>query len=354
MDTNERVRYAVDKLGSLGLSKEQSYGVVGSLMGESGRKLNTGAFNPKDPGGGAFGIAQWHSERRTGLQKFAQQNRASINDFKTQMDYVAHELQTTHKASLQAVKATKTRAEAANVWTDKYERPNPKYANKPARVENADYAAKLHGSMKAAAVESATVSPAMAYVDPQVSTTFKQPTRPGQKQPATAADAIDAQAGAGQMKSINPAAAFSVDTSIGFPKAPTSGPSISGALNGFEKLFDLASGTPSSAAKSPREPGVMGVGKEFLTDVNVGAKLGAVVGGIFGGGAPGAIVGGLLGQGLGVMLGRMAVAQAEQLTPANGKDSGVSYNSLNDAGKDTYKSSQNFRDAVNSGKAGLW
>lgn len=105
-----------------GLNPMQSAGIVGNLIHES--RLNTGAINPNDAGQGkhSIGIAQWNRERLNGLRSYATNVRGTdINDFQTQLEYVWHELNTTHKSALKQLKETKSLSDAVHVINRHYE-----------------------------------------------------------------------------------------------------------------------------------------------------------------------------------------------------------------------------------------
>lgn len=81
-----------------GLAPHQAAGIVGNLEGESG--LDPTALGDNKTSGG---LAQWHNERLTGLNKFAFNNNADANSIDTQAEYLWHELNTSHTKALDAV-----------------------------------------------------------------------------------------------------------------------------------------------------------------------------------------------------------------------------------------------------------
>lgn len=147
MSTAKSLEYGLQTFRRLGLSDEAFYGAAGSLMGESGRQLDTGAHNPNDPNGGSNGIAQWHSDRWWDFQAAVATPEwgrgRTERDYTAQWDWIAHELQTTEKATLERLRSADSRDEAAVIWTDSYERPAPAYAHHDKRIENATYAAEV-------------------------------------------------------------------------------------------------------------------------------------------------------------------------------------------------------------------
>ena len=100
------VQYAMRYFINKGLAPHQAAGLVGNLMRESSSNLNIGARNPN---GGAFGIAQWLGARQKNL--FAKYGRTP--SLQQQLDYVWHELNTTHKNGLRSLLASRDAAEAA-------------------------------------------------------------------------------------------------------------------------------------------------------------------------------------------------------------------------------------------------
>lgn len=97
-------QYAMRYFMNKGLAPHQAAGLVGNLMRES--SLNPNAVNPN---GGAFGLAQWLGKRKKDL--FAKYgNNPSFNQ---QLDFIWHELNTTHKNGLKYLRASRDANEAA-------------------------------------------------------------------------------------------------------------------------------------------------------------------------------------------------------------------------------------------------
>ena len=124
----DRAKYLMQRLQSeVGMTKEQAAGFAGNIQQESG-------FNPQvkpGDGGKALGIAQWHPDRRVGLDM----NKMSYED---QVSHIINELKTTEKSALRKIKQTKTVKNAA-IATDRfYERSAGKE-----RKQRINYAEKL-------------------------------------------------------------------------------------------------------------------------------------------------------------------------------------------------------------------
>jgi Phage tail lysozyme/Peptidase M15 len=79
-----------------GLNPYAAAGLTGNLISES--RLNTGASNPRDPGG-SYGIGQWNRERRAALNAWRDPN--AKDELERQLSFLMHELQTTEKAAYQ-------------------------------------------------------------------------------------------------------------------------------------------------------------------------------------------------------------------------------------------------------------
>jgi hypothetical protein len=113
----------MDELINRGVRPEVAAGAVGSLMGESGSRLNPAAYNPNDNGSPSGGIAQWHKERLDGLYKFAGTNDINKIPLETQVKYLGHELDTTHKHVLEGLLQGRTVQDGNSIWTRSYEVP---------------------------------------------------------------------------------------------------------------------------------------------------------------------------------------------------------------------------------------
>lgn len=96
-----------------GLSPAQAAGIVGNLKQESG-------LNPKAPGGG---LAQWLGSRLESLHNFAASRGASPESAGVQLEFIWHELTTTERGTLAALRKTSTPQAAARVFSEQYERP---------------------------------------------------------------------------------------------------------------------------------------------------------------------------------------------------------------------------------------
>lgn len=126
-----------------GLTYTQAVGAVGSLMGESGTNLKTNIRGTAD-NKGSNGIAQWHSERLSGLHAFAKKNNRKWTDLEIQARYIVHELKTTERAAYAKIKSAKSIEAATRAFTDAYERPNQDLAHHSRREQ---YARQLHGNV---------------------------------------------------------------------------------------------------------------------------------------------------------------------------------------------------------------
>ena len=117
----QKLDYAMSFLTSK-LGKAAAAGLVGGMdYGESG--MNTKALNPGDGSDGtnSIGIAQWNSSRAENLKRFAKERGVDWHDFKTQVAFVAHELETTHKGVGDKLRATNDVVAAARIATGEFE-----------------------------------------------------------------------------------------------------------------------------------------------------------------------------------------------------------------------------------------
>src|SRR6185436_5888147 len=120
-----------------GLSPAQAAGVIGSMQGESGKNLDPAAVNPN---GGATGIAQWLGGRKTAAVQTKQLG--------PQLNHLWHELQTSERGALAALKQTHTPEQAAIAWQKAFERGAPFEQKYNLRAANAREVFKRLGGVK--------------------------------------------------------------------------------------------------------------------------------------------------------------------------------------------------------------
>lgn len=114
------------QLLSLGVAPGTAAGAVGSLMGESGKGLNTAAINRGDgaDGSDSIGMGQWNQSRATALRRTAQEMGTSWTDPRAQVAHIGNELQGSHRHVLKALLAAGDDVHAGNsIWTRQYEVP---------------------------------------------------------------------------------------------------------------------------------------------------------------------------------------------------------------------------------------
>lgn len=137
-----------------GMTDEQVAGIMGNLSVESG------GFNPKHIRGEHWdksksgkndgmsgGLCQWHDVngkgRLSALKKFA--GGRDWRDLDVQLQFLKHELNTTHKAALNAVLKSNNAYEATRAWVYQFERPANKEKETLNRYEYAKGFLKLYG-----------------------------------------------------------------------------------------------------------------------------------------------------------------------------------------------------------------
>ena len=124
-----------------GFTDEQAAGIVGNLQAESGMNINPAAIGD---GGRAWGIAQWHPERRAIWEKATRkkwQPDGNSPNFQEQLDFIIYELQRTESRALKQLRATSTVEDAAAAFDKYYERSNGR-----ARQKRIELAKALIGS----------------------------------------------------------------------------------------------------------------------------------------------------------------------------------------------------------------
>ena len=105
-----------------GFTEEQAAGIVGNLQAESGVGINPGAVGD---GGKAWGIAQWHPDRRSIWEKASGRTWEASGvspNFDEQLQFIMYELQRTEMRALRRLRATNTVEDAAAVFDQYYER----------------------------------------------------------------------------------------------------------------------------------------------------------------------------------------------------------------------------------------
>ncbi|MGC5777570.1 phage tail tip lysozyme [Methylobacterium sp. NFXW15] len=115
-----------NKFLELGISPGAAAGAVGSMIGESGEKLNPAALNPGDgrDGSDSIGMGQWNQGRATALRRTAQEMGTSWTDPRAQVAHIGNELNGSHRHVLKALLAAGDDVRAGNdIWTRQYEVP---------------------------------------------------------------------------------------------------------------------------------------------------------------------------------------------------------------------------------------
>ncbi|NKY31761.1 hypothetical protein HGA13_01545 [Nocardia speluncae] len=132
----EIYQYLLEK----GFTPAQAAGILGNLQVESG--FDTGAYNP---GEGAIGLAQWLGGRRENLEAFAAKRGADVTDWRTQIDFMVHELEGSESGAMRRLKDTTSAGQAAAVFDEYYERSSGEARGQ--RIANAEsIASSMAGS----------------------------------------------------------------------------------------------------------------------------------------------------------------------------------------------------------------
>lgn len=136
-DAVSKAAYA--RLMSLGVQPQTAAGAIGSVMGESGSRLNTKALNPGDgaDGSDSIGFGQWNDIRAKNLRTKAAELGKPVEHPIAQIEHMASELQGSHKNVLEALKgAGNDLGAGTDIWTRKYEIPADPDKTMVARANN--------------------------------------------------------------------------------------------------------------------------------------------------------------------------------------------------------------------------
>ncbi|MDF2809233.1 MAG: hypothetical protein K0S56_264 [Microvirga sp.] len=129
---HKREKYAFDFFISKGWNPAQASGIVGNLVGESGRQLNPDLIHDNGTG---IGIAGWRDPepgkgRKTALTRYAAGMGKPVNDFDAQLSFLDHELRTSERAAGDKLRQANTPEAAAIAMLD-FERPGGWKAGDP-------------------------------------------------------------------------------------------------------------------------------------------------------------------------------------------------------------------------------
>lgn len=116
-EMQSNVRKAVKFFKSKGFTDEQTAGIIGNLIHESG--LDPTRLNPNDKGKKSEGIAQWRAERRDALIK---KYGANYKDLDNQLNFIYAELLDGEKLAYRYVKLSKNVTDATVNFDNYYER----------------------------------------------------------------------------------------------------------------------------------------------------------------------------------------------------------------------------------------
>lgn len=120
MAQDEAYRFLIGR----GWSPQAAAGIIGNLIQESGRGLNTRAVHDNGTG---YGIAGWRdpqpgSGRRTNLFNYTRQNGLDPSSLQGQLSFLDHELRTSEAGVGNALRAARTPQEATRAFIS-FERP---------------------------------------------------------------------------------------------------------------------------------------------------------------------------------------------------------------------------------------
>jgi hypothetical protein len=150
---------------SLGLTPEQSAGIVGNLRWESGggvidptaQEVHRGVPTPIPNEG--FGIAQWtFPSRQQNLVAYASSVNKPVNTLQPQLGFLWKELGESYGDTLAKLKNSTTINDAVIIFQDGFEKPNPAKAHTAERIKYAQQTYDLY----AGSVSSTNAAPTSA------------------------------------------------------------------------------------------------------------------------------------------------------------------------------------------------
>jgi len=121
-----------------GLTNEQAAGFVGNLMAESGNNLDHTAVGD---GGRAWGIAQWHPDRRRRWEQWRNRRWTQENPprFEEQLRFIWYELQNQERRAYNRIRQTNDIDQAAIAVDRWYERSSGAHRQKRIRLARQIY-----------------------------------------------------------------------------------------------------------------------------------------------------------------------------------------------------------------------
>lgn len=116
-----------NRLRQNGFTDSEAAGITGNIAQES--MFDTEALS-KD-GYNSHGLVQWTGDRKAHLEQFARENGLDPKDWRTQVDFISEEMNTTERAAFEALRKNPniTPEEAAHIVREQYERPDPAVTN---------------------------------------------------------------------------------------------------------------------------------------------------------------------------------------------------------------------------------
>lgn len=116
-----------NRLRQNGFTDSEAAGITGNIAQES--MFDTEALS-RD-GYNSHGLVQWTGDRKAHLERFAKENGLDPKDWRTQVDFISEEMNTTERAAFEALRKNPniTPEEAAHIVREQYERPDPAVAN---------------------------------------------------------------------------------------------------------------------------------------------------------------------------------------------------------------------------------
>lgn len=154
-----RQQIAMQAFVSAGFTPEQSAGIVGNMITESGVEPARAEVGKAFPSTWGWGLVQWTFSRNTTVvnkvkselgAKFYTNNPSSLSDdewvslMELQVSHTIHELDTTHKHAGDPLRNATTASEASSIFLEKFEVPADIPGNRPIRAAQAEEVLRIY------------------------------------------------------------------------------------------------------------------------------------------------------------------------------------------------------------------
>lgn len=157
-----------------GIEKHHAAGIMGNLGHESAGLVAGIQEKGHRSGSGGLGWAQWTGPRRRQFEQWSKDNGLDTKDPEANYGFLKHELQTSHKSSIDALRKAKTPEEAMYSFENTFERAGIKSYG--SRLNFTKQALQAHGEDEIARANAPKVAKIEKPKEPETETQFKAPS----------------------------------------------------------------------------------------------------------------------------------------------------------------------------------